>query len=470
MNKVIKVFFLILIFSSNNFAYFTICKNNCINIDLQVKTCPGPFPSEDDSIELTTFPVDLDLLYYQDNLTMLNTYLNELGNGSSIWPVSPWNAHFYSNHIEGADKWYFNNLRCLPVKAPHNGDSNYLGIMNGSVFTYNGHELVSDLGLEIDIGNDFTILFGHIDLLKPIYDEIQTSGTYSFIEGEHIGYLHNWTPFGYGLDFCFMYKYHSICPLKYLRSDVQNTLLEYYNLTYERMKISGKYPESKICNNHTCEIENTVWGVWEYDTGPWDIEFQNPEISYAFGAWTFFNRNFTNSETFYRDPKDPLLNLTDDVIGVFADSFPVEISGYKKLDHCLIKLISEEGNYEVGIFELINNLPNDWGPQDTSVYARFSIARHDIGPQDDILILEFFADLLSAQIGFSNDNFTLTRYYHFTISEETEETSRTGMVPIAQQALIALLVIVMIPVIIIRKQKKLDEHSQPLDKDIQGLS
>lgn len=424
-------------------------KNNYSN-SIIVNGCPGPFPSEEESIELTTFPIDLDLLFYQDNLTMFNFILNNVGNYSTIWPVTPWNGHFHSGHVEGADRWYLYSYRRLPIRAPHEGVYNKeKPIGDGSIFSYNSQDLVSNLGLTIDLGNDFNILFGHIDLLESIYDEIQSTGTYSFEENELIGYNHNWTGF-FSVDFHLMYKYHDLCPLQYLSSELQSDLLYYYNLIYERAIVSGLYPESKICNNHTIEIENTVWGVWEYETGPYDEEFNNPEIEAAFGGWTFLNRNLSNSETFYRDIKTKnwttgdYQNLTDDIIGVFADSFPQEILDYKKLDYCLIKLA--EGNYEVGIFELINNYENEWGPSNTSVFAKFSLANHDAGPEDDILTLEFFADLVSAQAGFTNDNLTLTRHYHFHSEEVT--TSRFD-------SFSAIIVIGVISVIVIvRKRKK----------------
>jgi hypothetical protein len=420
---------------------------------MMTNSCPGPIPTEG-SIELTTFPIDLDLLFYQDNLSMLNYILNDIGNWSTIWPVTPWNGHFHSGHVEGADKWYLYSYRRLPVRAVHNGEFESLTIKNGSIINHESQELVTDLGLTIDIGNDFQVLYAHINLLKPIFDEIQTNGTYSFTENEVIGYTQNWTLF-FTIDFHLMYQHHDICPLQFLSTDLQNDLLNYYDLIYDKAKISGRYPESKICNNHTCEIENTVWGVWQYQNGPYDDDFYgNPEIEDSFGAWTIFNRNFSNTETFYREQPIPGDNLTADVIGVLADSFPSEISEYKNLDHCPLRLV--EGNEEIGILEIRNYFPNDWGPADTSVYAKFSIAKHGVGASDDVLTLEFFDDLLSAQTSFTANNMTLQRYYHF--EPDIRTTPRFG--PIAEKALFILLglsilaVIIIVPVIIVRKRKK----------------
>ncbi|MFX0065497.1 MAG: hypothetical protein ACFFC7_25270 [Candidatus Hermodarchaeota archaeon] len=63
-----------------------------------------------------------------------------------------------------------------------------------------------------------------------------------------------------------------------------------------------------------------------------------------------------------------------------------------------------------------------------------------------MLTLEFFADLVSAQAGFTNDNLTLTRYYHFYSEEVT--TSRFD-------SFSAIIVIGVISVIVVvRKRKK----------------
>ena len=451
-NKIVTFSIVLMLICPQFINSISLSKYENLGNSIHLNACPGPFPT-DVSIELTTFPIDLDLLFYQDNLTILNYILNDVGNHSTIWPVTPWNGHFHSSHAEGADKWYLYSFRRLPARAIHNGVSKELTIQNGSIINYDSQELVSDTGLTIDIGNDFSVLYGHIDLLKPIYDEIQSSGTYSFIENEIIGYTHNWTSF-FTIDFHLMYKYHNICPLEFLSTELRNDLLNYYNLIYERAKISGLYPESKICNNHTIEIENTVWGVWEYNSGFWDEEYYNPDVYPLFGVWTIFNRNFSNSETFYRDEKNPSLNLTDDVIGAFTESIPDEFNGYKKLDQCLIKFV--EGDYEVGILEFINHWINDWGPKNTSVFAKFSLAKNGVDPSDDILTLEFFTDLVSAQTGFTNDNLTLARYYHYY----TDDLTSPMLGPIAEKVLFFLLgisiltVIIVIPVIIVRRRNR----------------
>ena len=42
-----------------------------------------------DGVQINTFPVDLDLLFWADDLSMQNQKLNELGNGTESWMLSP---------------------------------------------------------------------------------------------------------------------------------------------------------------------------------------------------------------------------------------------------------------------------------------------------------------------------------------------------------------------------------------------
>ena len=80
--------------------------NHFHNTDVLLpRSCPGPFPT-DETIEITTFPTDMNLLFYNDNETMQNSILNGIGNWSTKWPITPWGGHFHA-HIEGTQKWYF---------------------------------------------------------------------------------------------------------------------------------------------------------------------------------------------------------------------------------------------------------------------------------------------------------------------------------------------------------------------------
>ncbi|NHJ84729.1 MAG: hypothetical protein FK734_04660, partial [Asgard group archaeon] len=217
--------------------------------------CIGEYFSDGNFVTLTTFPVDIDRLFWAENASMQALYLNNIGNYSYGWMLTPWGSHFVSRHTEGADKWYFRGERYLQVRAP--ADGSVLRYSTNQILTYdwvNGSEVLVDAAIYIDIGNDCSICFGHISLLKSIYDAIILTGDYSFTEGEVIGYT---TDFG-GLDFLYYYKGFSICPYPALSSSLQETVSYYFNLQYQRAKLNGVYPTSKLCNRFNIHINDTV--------------------------------------------------------------------------------------------------------------------------------------------------------------------------------------------------------------------
>ena len=65
--------------------------------DTTTATCPTCI-IEDPVVVLDTFPVDLDDLFWVKNLTKQNEVLNEICNGSIVWPITPWGAHYISSH------------------------------------------------------------------------------------------------------------------------------------------------------------------------------------------------------------------------------------------------------------------------------------------------------------------------------------------------------------------------------------
>lgn len=389
---------------------------------LQVRTIPNsdsfyatPCDNSDYSnlVTLTTFPVDLDLLFWSDNLTIRNQHLNALGNGSWGWILTPWGGHFISGHHEGADKWYLYANRYLEVRAPHDGQFQpEPQIGNGSIIQIKGNDVVVDLGVDIQIGQDCSVGFGHIFLLESIFTEIQTTGSYSCVEGELLGY----TPGMWALDFYYYYgeSYESICPYPALSLDLQNQVDYYFSLQYERAKIGGVYPESDLCVPLDIGIENTVWGVWRYQTGPYDSYYENLDHfgRYELSFITFLSRDLTNLETFYKDPKDGSTNLTAATIGLFKDGqSATEIPGYLSIGECLVEQV--QGNYTEGILKLVTHWSSDWEPSNTSLYAKIRINKGQEGYRDDLLTIEYFANLLDAQAGFTQNNLTYKRFFPY---------------------------------------------------------
>jgi hypothetical protein len=354
---------------------------------------------------IETFPVDLNLLFWSDNITIRNQTLDSLASGGFGWILTPWGGHFISGHVEGADKWYLYAARRIEVRTPLAGTLEDLKIADGTVFDVNGTAVVKDVGLNIDLGNDYYIQFGHLDILKNISDIIDSTDSYSFSENEFVGY----TPDPWALDFYFSYKHCNICPYPYLSPELQSNLTEFYNLQYHRAKIGGTHPESNLCNNMSIEIENTIWSVWWYDHGPFDSYFNAVEWNMGFDAspLTLLNRNFTNPETFHKDPRNHSESLSEDVIGVFSDGIGQDIPEYTKIGASLIELV--EGNHTTGILKLMPYENEEWG-WNVTAYARFCVIQQNQDMEDDLLTIEYFPSLPAAQSGFTEDNITYTRY------------------------------------------------------------
>ncbi len=439
--------FFILIIISNSIQFKTV-ENYKFNVESI--TCPNCIV-DDPIVELDTFPMDLDKLFWADNLTMRNYILNEIGNGSIIWMLTPWGAHFISSHLEGVDHWYLNTYRLTSFVAPHDGTVSIFNSNFGTnIIDQNGTQLVEDCFLVIDIGDNCYVYFGHLNLLKSIYDEIELTGSYTFTKGEEVGLT---IPTRQGVDFYYEVNGKVICPLHVFTSEIQEKIKNYYNLQIPKAIVGGVFPQVDICNNISVAIENTIWGVWDYSSGYLDPYHDINEWTEG-RIITFFNRNFSNPETYYRDPKDPLNdNITADVLGIFADAWGDDIPVYNKTGDCFLKEIY--GDFSHGIMELIfNGYDNEWAAMNESIFIRYNIDFNEIGFKDDILTLEFFNDLLGAQNGFTDKNLTYVRYFHWWNQDNSFE-------PTALESMYSLIPFILsqlfITLIFLKKKMKINK-------------
>jgi hypothetical protein len=414
--KITKVFALILAIaliatipmSSHTTNVPQILENNVLNIT--------------EGVQLNTFPVDLDLLYWADNLSMRNYYLDDIGNGSDAWMLSPYGLHFLS-HMYGLDHWYcYTWLRPLEVRAPHDGTFGNWQIFNESVRHVNGTEVILDLHLWIDIGQDCSLILGHLCLLKSIYDHIQTYNTYTFTEGELIGYTRpsngTVTPsMSPQCDFWYLRNGEPVCPYGYLNASIQAKITALFDLEYDRAKIAGTFPEAELCNPLVVDIEDSVWGCWTYKTGPFNSNIDTSDFYSVFnhgaGFITFLNRSYWTAETFYRDWRDPAnKNLTADIVGIASDNYEGNnYSEYSIYGRSLVK--QAEGDLTEGILEIITAQPYYDRPFNTSQFARYSVEPNGAGVEDDILTIEYFENLTAAQAGFTSAHITYERIYPF---------------------------------------------------------
>jgi len=362
-----------------------------------------------DAPVINTFPVDIDLLFWNDSISKQTEYLNNIGNGTNKpWMMTPWGTYFMSGHAEGAPKWYLYARRHLEVFAPYSGSIEDISIGNDSVINIKGNSFVKDVGVVINMGNDYRIELGHLIINESIFNEFQSTNSYEFHEGQTIGY----TPDPWALDFYLSYKQESICPYPYLTNDIQSELNDYYDLQYDRAKEAGVWPESEICRNMNIEIENTVWGSWMYKTGPFDELMEDAEgwLPYQGQALTFLNINFTNNNTFYKNPLDCSEDLSNKVVGLARDNPNAEnITDYKEMGKCLVELV--QGNFSDGII-LIRTLDyiTEYGPENSTFYAKMRVNPQGSGHKDDLLQIQYYSDLLDAQNGFTDENITYERF------------------------------------------------------------
>lgn len=361
---------------------------------------------------INTFPVNMSLLFWEDDLSSRNNSLDVIENGEGDgWMMTPWGTFFMSGHAEGAPKWYLYTRRHLEVLTPHSGVLKSMSIENDSVVQINGNSFVKDVGIVIDLASNYRIELGHLIINKSIFEEIQSTDSYDFNEGEVIGYTSDLI----ALDFILSYNFRSICLYSYLNTELQLKLDNFYDIQYERAKIAGVWPESEICRNMSIEIENTIWGPWMYKTGPFDDLIENaPEgtwLPYQGQVCTFLNINLTNDETFHKNPLNHSENLSESVVGLVRDNPNAEnVTEYKEMGKCLVELV--QGDFSDGIL-LIRTMDyeTEYGPKNTTFYAKMSVDPQKSGYKDDLLQIQYFSDLSDAQSGFTNANITYERFY-----------------------------------------------------------
>ncbi|MHA1185826.1 MAG: hypothetical protein ACTSXA_06150 [Candidatus Heimdallarchaeota archaeon] len=422
--------------------YDKIVKNDCSD-------CIGYYPPDIDYVTLDTFPVDLDLLFWEDQPSIQAESLNLLGNGSKTWMLTPWGGHFVSGHFEGAPKWYFYCGRPLDVVAPKSGKICNYRINNGTIVNINGTDMLYDVHLGIDIGSKCTAEFEHLTIPVSLHEMVQDN-SYTFTEGDFLGYpKKSFTDF-YTIDFHYFYKGVNYCPFPALSVSLQEKISTLFNLQYEREKQAGVFPESNLCNNLSILVPETFWGVWEYSDGPLNEYFNDSDpFSRAAGGITLLSRDLTNPDTFWRNLNHPTENMTSDFVGLFVDGSTTSTPGYDKIGESMVKLA--EGDNMNGILELITVEFYDWG-HDVSVYARFSTNLLEDGLEDDLLTIEYFGSLVEAQAGFTDDAITYQRFLDFD-SLSTPTPTWIIVLAVVGNALLLGIIITIIVVVVKRKKK-----------------
>jgi len=100
--------------------------------------------------------------------------------------------------------------------------------------------------------------------------------------------------------------------------------------------------------------------------------------------------------------------MPDEVIGYFGDSWGKPLPGYNKCGECLVYQVT--GDSSSGILKLIPSGGSEWGPNNP-IYMRFEVISWAIGPNEDILKVEYFSTLEEAENGFTNNYLIYKRYW-----------------------------------------------------------
>jgi hypothetical protein len=404
-NKLLVTFIVcFFILGSNSFSVFA----------SQIEESTLEVQSEHVLTLLDNLPIDLDSLFELDNFTEFEKMLDEVESGTSFWPLRPYGTFFGHGHIEGLPRSDFcPHVLRAEIRAPVDGTYVHHLTQNGTVDMINGIECVIDSALFLDIGNDCWIHFGHIDLLKTIWDEIETTGNISLAKGELIGFTEAFGSVS-NVDFGYYYKGIMIPPYYAFTPKLQGKVDVLYNFMYERAKLNGLYPRANLINDLFIHKDDEFWGNWEYKTGPFDSYIEEGEWvgHHDFGLYTFLNREFTTKETYWKNEYNTNYNLTDDILGLGCSIHEVTTTpGYYAVGKGHILLV--EGDNTSGIIEL----RHQYDSSTNSDYGKFEIIANTSSILGDELQIEFFPTLLEAQSGFTANVSTYERIYHKTIDD-----------------------------------------------------
>ncbi|NHJ46560.1 MAG: hypothetical protein FK733_02115 [Asgard group archaeon] len=410
---------------------------------------------DDDYVQIPYLPADLDTIFWADNLTMQKYRLNEVGNGSAMWNLRPWGGCYVGSHYEGTDKWYLSPERYFTVNTPAAGRLADYQVRNGTKTTYNGSNLIADVCVAIDIGQKCAIRIDHLDILESLHNEFQQNNAYRFTKDQFLGFPHDWGTAGgtQGIDFYYYINYRSVFPLPAFPEDYQQRIIDYYSAIYEKTKLAGTYPESKMYYNLDKHIPGTLWGVWLYDTGSIDACIIPTDQDASEGYFlTLLSRDFTTAETFHKNPINVTQDLPASVVGLFCDGISSGCSDYDIKGWSLIDLV--DGLEGGGILNLRTFTTGELGFNHT-LYAKFSLDEPNLdNHMDDILYIEYFDTLLEAQGDFTENKLTYRRFQHEYYPWQHIIMRNIILVVVSGFIIIAAIITTITIVVIKRKKKK----------------
>ncbi len=450
-NKILSSLFFVflIIFLSFNPSFQQIDSGNNNN-DQQLNT--NQIPKAEDYIQLPYLPIDIDEVFWADNLTRQSEHLNLIGNGTNAWMLPSWGGCFVSGHTEGADKWYLQPDREQMIKVPIAGRLVEYHIENETKVSYNGFDMIAAVRVFIEIGKDCAIMFDHMAILESLHNEFQINPNYQFIKDQFIGYTEKHLG-PEGLNFYYLYKYRTVYPLPAFPLEYQEKITNYFNLQVERAKIAGVFPETEMYYPLDKAEANTLWGIWRYDSGPYDSYYENTRFDDLRGSiLTLYNRERANPATFHKDPLNMSKDLSNDVIGLLFDYGGDEPADYSQKGYTFLEQV--EGDLTQGILKLRCLYYGDLDLE-TFFYARFSMDLRKDNIEDDLLNIEYFDTLVDAQAGFTGNEISYRRLiqearppWDYIVYRQIIYVGVSGVV------LLAVIITTIVVVVKIRKKKK----------------
>lgn len=360
--------------------------------------------------KFTQFPVDLARLFYDDNPTYYNSYLQTLTSGTML--ISPFSRHVSGAHPEGYGKWYLrSNDRAIAVYLPIQAVlfSDKIGLADVTTETtvsYEGNTVYVDLDVDFQANPSVWINYDHLEMLVSLKEDVDDSedGYLILPAGTQIGYI---LPLNYQssgatgtMDFQVTdtrvnqgvagdsnyHMNHWSYPLPYFADDVQSDITTRYAGLYNRLAELGRAPESKLDSPLDINVANSPWGVWYYKSG--DLTPTDDYYLYFLGIIAFLKHpDKTNAETFKYDLRNTTqeVSIPSNLEGFFGYSSGTIPAKYSFLtSHTTWSVFLISGNADAGVCQIYKDMAD-------SRYLKFEFVENDSSDKwDDEVKIEFF--------------------------------------------------------------------------------
>jgi hypothetical protein len=415
-------------------AAIMVCMILAFGVVLSEITVPVPGPPPYVRQILNRFPVSLDRLFWMDNTTKRNMIVNSIKTGQtedSAPFIVPYPNYFHAAHSPAAFKWYLYAFRPLAISFPIDSYFNLYQDRGNSTETINGTVIKVDLHVEFAVAYSISIILDHVCVNQSLFNAWQAAPL-SYVWGffgkfvhvpanATIGYTHNSTALDFYVSDTFVLNYgtatdysgvlHEANPFFYFTQAVQDDIIAHYQTQYDAMKQSGLYVESGMNRTYDINEANSLFGTWFYHAGYFNLNSSHHTMGwYSFdGAiLNILNVNKTSRDTFFKD-KGLGSNFNSSMIGVFYDAHYVAVQNYGR--HGGVYAYLKQGDLTQGI--ICFNSFFDTGSS-SQMYIRYSLIPSGSSMYGDLLRVDYFNSLSSAQAGFTANNLTYIRLYEHT--------------------------------------------------------